>query len=659
MTAPWLVPLPRPQSYVGRKDQLARLITHVHSEGCHRYAVYGLGGCGKTALALEAAYQMREQQPERAIFWVPAISLSAFEQAYREIGLLLRIPGITDTNADVKQLVRAKLSDEGFGQWLIIVDNADDDGVLFNLLTEGSGAARLIDYLPNSRKGSFIFTTRVAKAAHNLAGNNVIELGMLNKNEAKEVLRTRLFPKYQHQIEDEAAVDDFLGMLAFLALAIVQAAAFINQNDIQLFKYVQLYRASEQEATKLLSEEFQDQGRYRETKNPIATTWRISFEQIRERDRLAADHMSFMACTASNDIPESMLLVEESQVAQEKAIGVLKAYAFITEQELVGDEWQHQQEQTRISKRSFNVHPLVHLAIRGWLKAHNKWREWLETTMSRLELIVPLGDHETIREWTAYLPHAKHIVDMPEVYETEVRMGLLRRIGECEMMLGQYKAAEETLRLLVERKTHLFGEDDRRAMKYKENLAQTLLHQGRSAEAEQVARRMLKIRTQTLGEEHEVALISMNNVAVALSYQGQFAEAEQMHRRILVLRQKVLGKERPITLASMQNLAIALRKQDQHIEAEQILRETVELRKKVLGCEHPDTVKSTSSLARVLSALGRYEEAAQLCRETLVLRAKVLGEQHPRTQKSREHLAEVLENLGRYEEAVSIRNPRS
>ncbi|KAF5845553.1 hypothetical protein GGP41_003107 [Bipolaris sorokiniana] len=55
------------------------------SEGCCRYAIYGLGGCGKTALALETAYRTREQQPQRAVFWVPAIDQADFEQAYREI----------------------------------------------------------------------------------------------------------------------------------------------------------------------------------------------------------------------------------------------------------------------------------------------------------------------------------------------------------------------------------------------------------------------------------------------------------------------------------------------------------------------------------------------------------------------------------------------
>ncbi|KAF1940357.1 kinesin light chain [Clathrospora elynae] len=543
----WLIPLPRPQSFVGRKTQLAQASAHISLQGCRRLAIYGLGGCGKTALALEAAYQAGEQQPAHAIFWVPAVSKESFEQAYREIGQLLRIPGIADAKTDVKQLVKAKLSDEGFGRWLMVVDNADDVDVLFSALNKGSSVDRLIDYLPYSRKGSIVFTTRTAKAASNLAQSNVIGLGELGQAEAKELLRIRLFPKHQHQVEDEVTVGEFLGVLAFLALAIVQAVAFINENDIKLSDYVRLYRASEQEATKLLSEEFQDQGRYRETKNPVATTWYISFEQIRACDQLAADYLSFMACTASTDIPESMLPADESRVAETKAIGTLKAYAFVTERRPAGDGRQQQQERTK----AFDVHQLVHLATRSWLKAQNQWLDWAAKTTMRLVELVPLGDHSTIETWTACMPHARHVASVPEMYEAEARMRLLDRIGQCEQTLGQYKAAEETHRQLLERRDRVLGKKHPSTLTSMSNLALVLGHQGKYEDAEAMNR-------QTLGREHPETLTSMSNLAVVLEIQGKYEDAEAMNRQTLARREKVLGPEHPDTLMSMSNHAYLL-----------------------------------------------------------------------------------------------------
>jgi tetratricopeptide (TPR) repeat protein len=582
---------------------------------------------------------------------VPAVSQESFEQAYREIGVLLRIPGISDANADVKQLVKARLSDECFGQWLMIVDNADDVNVLFKLLEEGNGTERLIDYLPRSRKGPIVFTTRTGKAAIDLAENNVIALGELSEREAKEIVRTRLFPKHQHQIEDEAMVREFLGMLAFLALAIVQAVAFINQNDSKLSDYVLLYRASEQEASQLLSEDFQDPGRYRETKNPVATTWYISFQQIREDDELAADHLSFMACTASNDIPESMLPTEKSLVSQTKAIGTLKAYAFITERETARDGRRGQQEQNQRLPKVFDVHPLVHLAMRGWLKAHHQWLHWADRAMTRLTNVLSLGDSSTIEAWMPYLPHASHVADLSEASETKSILPLLDRIGQCEHMLGRYKAAEwayeRVLRLRLE--DEKIGKEHPDTLTSMNNLAQALSGQGKYAEAEVMHRETLALSEEVLEKEHPDTLGRMNNLAQALSDQGKYTEAEAMHRETLALMKKVLGKEHPDTLMSMNNLAAAIHRQGKHAEAEVMDRETLALREKVLGKEHPDTLMSMNNLALALSGQGKYAEAEVMHRETLALGEKVLGKEHPNTLISMRNLALVLNDQAKQE----------
>ncbi|KAF2181607.1 kinesin light chain 1 [Zopfia rhizophila CBS 207.26] len=629
--APWVVPFLRPLSFVGRETQLAQLGAHILAEGCQRFAIYGLGGCGKTALALESVYRTREQQPTRAIFWVPAVSQQSFEQAYREIGMLLRIPGIADDKADVKQLVKAKLSDERFGQWLMVVDNADDVGVLFGPLEEGSGADRLIDYLPRSRKGSIVFTTRTRVAAVKLAESNVIALGELDKAEATEVLKTRLLQEHQHQLENEETVDEFLDMLSFLALAIVQAVAFVNTNDITLSEYIAHYRNSEREAINLLSEEFEDQGRYRETKNPVATTWYISFEQIRKQNELGADYLSFMACTANNDIPASMLLANGSQVEQTKAIGMLKAYAFIAERQ---PQREGQRGQTQGLVRAFDVHPLVHLAMSGWLKAHDQWNLWTEKTLTRLVEIVPFGDHDTREVWTAYLPHATHVVDLPEVYVAEGRMSLLDRIGHCEQTLGHYKAAVWALQQLLERQEKVLGKEHPDTLTSMNNVALVLRDQGKYAEAEKMHREELALSEKAVGKEHPDTLTSMSNVARALSGQGKYAEAEKMHRETLALREKVLGTEHPRTLTSMNNVALALSDQGKYAEAEKMHREELALSEKAVGKEHPDTLTSMSNVAWALSGQGKYAEAEKMHRETQALREKAVGKEHPDTLTS-------------------------
>ena len=105
--------------------------------------------------------------------------------------------------------------------------------------------------------------------------------------------------------------------------------AYINKNRIAFAEYRSLLAEQEEDVINLLSEEFKDDGRYHNIKNPVATTWLILFEQIWHRDPLAADYLSFMACIDPKDIPQSLLLADTSRKKEIEAIRTLKAYSFI------------------------------------------------------------------------------------------------------------------------------------------------------------------------------------------------------------------------------------------------------------------------------------------------------------------------------------------
>jgi hypothetical protein len=83
---------------------------------CRRVAIFGLGGVGKTQIALELAYCLGGRSPGCAIFWIRAITTASFEQDYLEIARLLQIRGITEEKTDVKRLVQSRLSDKSFGE---------------------------------------------------------------------------------------------------------------------------------------------------------------------------------------------------------------------------------------------------------------------------------------------------------------------------------------------------------------------------------------------------------------------------------------------------------------------------------------------------------------------------------------------------------------
>lgn len=353
------LPLPfrRNNNFVGRSLQLEQLTLKIYTEDqCQRIAIVGLGGVGKTQIALEIAYKIQEMSSDFAVFWVPASNASAFEQAYLNIGRALQIPGINDGKANVKQLVRDELSRSSSRRWLMVIDNADD--IRFFFKDDDSRSTPLGEYLPDSTQGSIVFTTRNMAAAVDLigdqAGDNVITVEEMDFNEAKGLLRSYLVRK--ELMEDNEATIGLLDLLTCLPLAIAQAASYINKNRMAISRYISLYKHSEENSISLLSEDFQTQTRYRSTKNPVATTWQISFDQIKQDDPLAAEYLSFMSCIDRQDIPESILPPQRA-IEKDKALGTLKAYSFLTLRTTMRD-----------GSDSYDVHRLVHLATRNWLR---------------------------------------------------------------------------------------------------------------------------------------------------------------------------------------------------------------------------------------------------------------------------------------------------
>ncbi|KAM3086792.1 hypothetical protein ACMFMG_000914 [Clarireedia jacksonii] len=635
----WLVPFPRNERFVGRNWHLDQLATKLSSDQfCQRVAITGLGGVGKTQIVLEYAYRIKKKSPECSVFWILASSNVSFEKGYSDIAECLKITGITKENANVKQLVKTALSQESTGPWILIIDNADDVDVLFKN-GDDLGSLPLIDYLPASCKGSIIFTTRTRKAAVKQAGGDIIQIDEMSRDDAKEFLRMSL--RRTDLLNENAAVIKLCKLLAYLPLALTQAVSYINMNDIPISQYIGLYEGSEEDIIEVLSVDFEDQGRYREMRNPVAATWLISFRKICQQDDLAGEYLSFMACLVRQNIPQSLLPIPSSKKKAIDAIGTLTAYSFITKHDL---------------NNLFDVHRLVHLATRQWLRNENKLIVWTDRALIRLADIFPSGDHENRAIWSTYLPHACNILAQHrlEAMSETTRITLLDNIGWCLENTGQYREAEKIHRQVQELRIKVLGPEHPDTLMSMCYVAAALREQGNYREAEQIHRQELELCSKILGPEHPDTLTSISYIAAALSNQGNYREAKKMHRQVLELRIKVLGPKHPNTLASMYSVAAALSNQGNYREAEKMHRQVQELRIKVLGPEHPDTLTSISHIAAALGSQGNYREAEQIHRQVLELRIKVLGPEHPDTLTSIRYVAAALSEQGNYREAEQI-----
>ncbi|KFZ16903.1 hypothetical protein V501_02016 [Pseudogymnoascus sp. VKM F-4519 (FW-2642)] len=387
-----VLPFGRNKNFVGRQSKLNQLITILHTEDteedCQRAALVGLGGVGKTQIALECAFQLQSASPTCSVFWVQASDATSFENAYRNIGQQLRIPGLDDEKGDVKKLVKARLSQESSGKWLMVVDNADDYEMFYSS-NDGNGSHALSEYLPFSALGAILFTTRDREAATRYASSNVIDVDEMDNRESWELLQRSLQNK--QLIEDKDSITTLLKLVVNLPLAIMQAVAYLNAKGSTIADYLRIYEDSSNNVIKLLSKDFEDTRRYPNMKNPVATTWLISFEQIQVRDPLAADYMAFISCVRQQDIPRN-ILPPASEFDKSEALGTLKAFGFIKE---------------RHGGASYDIHRLVHTAMQNWLKLKDEWRSWNEKTLRQITNAFPWPQHENRDMWMMCLPHAQ------------------------------------------------------------------------------------------------------------------------------------------------------------------------------------------------------------------------------------------------------------
>jgi WD40 repeat protein len=218
--APFHVPFARNKSFVGREGDLARLhelLGQGGAVGVGPAALTGMGGIGKTQLAVEYAYRYQREYPG-GVYWVNAAQSWQAELA----GLAERV-GLREDDAPERE--RERRLARGFGEWLarqdralLVFDNVEDPLEL--------GNAKL-DVVPAQLAGRLLFTTRRREMPY-----PTLDLGVLEEADALALLLGspgRRGVLERRQGEEWAAAVGICRSVAGLPLAIVLAAAYLDQ----------------------------------------------------------------------------------------------------------------------------------------------------------------------------------------------------------------------------------------------------------------------------------------------------------------------------------------------------------------------------------------------------------------------------------------------
>src|SRR5579859_1182572 len=290
----WNVPYRRNPFFTGREEVLAHLFTALRSSRAaaltQTQAISGLGGIGKTQIAVEYAYRYREFY--QAIFWITVSTSDALNAEFVKLATLLDLPEQHEQDQDlVLRAVKRWLTSHT--DWLLILDNIDN-------------LEMIVDFLPVHGTGDVLLTTRL-QALGTAAQSIEVEKMGIDDGVLFLLRRTRVIASgaslNQATEESQVQATEIVAALDGLPLALDQAGAYIEETRCGLSQYLDLYGTRRKEL--LLR-----RGRFSiDHPDSVVATWSLSFQQVEKENPAAADLLRLLAFLSPEAIPEEIVLL--------------------------------------------------------------------------------------------------------------------------------------------------------------------------------------------------------------------------------------------------------------------------------------------------------------------------------------------------------------
>ncbi|WP_406354058.1 tetratricopeptide repeat protein [Streptomyces sp. NBC_00658] len=608
--------LPSP-IFVGRAEVMAELerALSAESEQAITQTLHGLGGVGKTTLALHYAHD--HAGAYRLVWWIRSDTPELIEAGFAALTVRLR-------GAEASDLTTTQAAEWAVGWlqthpgWFLVFDNAEKPEDVHTW----TGQLR--------SSGRHLITSRYKRGWV----CEPISLHVLDE-EAASGLLSRLV---EDADADEArALADELG---YLPLALEQSGAFIAQTGITIAEYSAMLHRYPQRATDAAPGGS-------DPERTVARIWRITLDVLEERDPRAVEILRNAAWYAPTGIPRSLFEpLAEDPVDLAQLLGLLADYNMIT-----------------LDRAGVGIHRLVQMVART-PSADDPHRDQARVMAARdraAELLLDeLPDDPRLNvagwpTWSALLPHVEAILDACDPDEDTAEIDLiLAHAGEFLEMQGQLSQATDYYIRSLAAAARLFGEDDPSTLSSRSNLALAVWASGDVVRAIPLFERTLEDRVRVSGEDHPGTLALRINLAGAYVAWGDAVRAIPLFERALEDCVRVLGEDHPDTLASWSNLARAYEASGDVVRAIPLAERALEDCVRVLGEDHPGTLISRSNLGGMYVASGDVVRAIQLAERTLEDRVRVLGEDHPDTLASRSNLAHAYEASGNVVRAIPL-----
>ena len=638
----WSVPhLPNPY-FTGREELLHTLHARLTSSRLATHpqvaALFGLGGIGKTQVALEYAY--RYAQHYQALFWIEAETAERILSSLVRVAEVLQFP--EQSQVDLHRLV-ASIQHWlcSHHQWLLIWDGLED----LELLQR---------FLPSLKEGTLLITTRnqalgsLAQGVH-LTPMTPEEgiLFVLKRAKVLEAAATRehLAPFATQVPTEYAAIEALITTMGGLPLALDQAGAYLEETGCSPSDYLKHY---EQQCRHILDRRGITLGHHPQS---VTTTFLLASRHVERKQQAAADLLRICAFLHTEAIPEEVFVrgaahlgpllghLETDPLHFDQMIAVLRSFSLV---------------QRHPGTQTFSLHRLVQVILQEEMPEPER-AVWRERTVAALNAVFPEVLSTTWKQCQRLLPHILAVAATFSDDTTNQELAeLLQKAADHLRERAQYKQAETLYQQALRIWEQTLGPDTPKVTHALRGLALLAYEHGEYQQAEALGERALHIQEQVWGPEDEQVARTLNNLAILSSLQGNYEKAESLYQRALHIWEQALGPEHSKVAQVLSNLAELYLEQGKQEQAESLGKRALVLMQQALGPHHSLVVYPLLVLAHLCMERGEQEQAEGLFQQALLIWGQALEMAHPQMAEGLTGLAELYVQQGKLEQAEAL-----
>jgi tetratricopeptide (TPR) repeat protein len=571
-----------------------------------RAAVQGMGGVGKTTLAVEYANRFRNVYD--GVWWCSSETRAGLLASLA--ALAKELEAASAEEADVEKAAHAALralAEQG-DVWLLVYDNATAPAEIKELLPAAGARVLITSRFPDWKNWA-----------------DEVSLDVLPIAEAITFLENRAERK------DEAGARTLGEALDRLPLALDHAATTCLWTQMSFAAYAA-------EASRLI-ESAPDDAPYPRS---VSATFSLAIEDAAKQCPAAETLMAFLAYCAPERIP--MSLVEgaiDDEIERAAALAALSKVSLV------------KRDPFEDGTPAVTVHRLVQAVARARSEAKGAARGALSRVIAWLARIYPNDGRSNSASWPQRAQLTPHLLASCEIKMADSPTNstcavLLARAGEYFLGRAAYDEARPLLERALSIAEKVRGPEHPETATRLTNLAILLQEKGDLAGARPLLERALAIREKVFGSEHPDTGLSLNDLGLLLQDQGDLARARSLLERALAISNRVLGPTHPETAVSLNNFAGLLYAQGNFAGARTLFERALAIREKELGPGHPDIAPNLNNLAGILEYQGELAGARTLFERALALSEKSLGPEHPVVARNLFNLARLLYAQGNF-----------